>query len=216
MSRCQAIGVAILLSSIFVGTSLAADSPILGDAEAGELLVMGCAACHGTDGNSIAPTFPKLAGLGEKYLLKQMKNFRDGLRKAALMMGQVDNMSDQQLADIAAFYNSKTRTTGTTEPEHLAMGRKIYMAGIADRKVAACSGCHSPSGSGNGPAGFPALAGQHAEYIESQLKMFRLGYESDEGRINGGDSKIMRTIAFGLSDLEIVAVSSYVAGLRSQ
>jgi cytochrome c553 len=185
-----------------------------GDAGAGEALVASCTACHGADGNSLAPTFPKLAGLGERYLLKQMKDIRDGRRPVALMAGQVDNMTDQQLADIAAFYDGQTRTSGTTDPELLALGRKVYLAGIAERKVAACSGCHSPSGKGNGPGGFPGLAGQHADYIAQQLEMFRLGYEDESGRTNGGDSMIMRTIAFGLSDLEIKAVASYVSGLQ--
>ena len=88
------------------------------------------------------------------------------------------------------------------------------MSGIMERKVAACSGCHSPTGQGNGPGGFPALAGQHADYIAAQLKMFRKGYEDDSGRVNDGDSKIMRTTAFELSDLEIQAVASYAAGLK--
>jgi cytochrome c553 len=94
------------------------------------------------------------------------------------------------------------------------LGRKIYLAGVAERKVAACSGCHSPSGKGNGPGGYPGLAGQHADYVAQQLEMFRLGYEDESGRTNGGDSMIMRTIAFGLSDLEIKAVASYVSGLQ--
>ena len=98
--------------------------------------------------------------------------------------------------------------------ELVELGRKVYMSGIMERKVAACSGCHSPSGKGNGPAGFPGLAGQHADYIAAQLKMFRTGYESPEGRTNDGDSKIMRTTAFELSDLEIKAVASYASGLR--
>jgi cytochrome c553 len=117
-----------------------------GDAAAGEALVGSCAACHGADGNSLAPTFPKLAGLGERYLLKQMKDIRDGRRPVALMAGQVDNMTDQQLADIAAFYDAQDRTAGTTDPDLVKLGRKVYLAGIAERKVAACSGCHSPSG----------------------------------------------------------------------
>jgi len=83
-----------------------------------------------------------------------------------------------------------------------------------DRKVAACSGCHSPTGKGNGPAGFPGLAGQHADYIAAQLAMFRKGYDDATGRVNDGDSKIMRTTAFELSDLEIKAVASYVSGLK--
>ena len=187
---------------------------IKGDAAAGEGKAVTCGACHGADGNSAVPNFPKLAGLGEKYLLKQMKDIRDGRRPVAAMAGQVDNMTDQDLADIAAFYDAKERTSEMADEDLVALGRKVYMSGIMGRKVAACSGCHSPSGKGNGPAGFPGLAGQHADYIAAQLKMFRTGYESPEGRTNDGDSKIMRTTAFELSDLEIKAVASYASGLK--
>jgi len=130
------------------------------------------------------------------------------------MAGQVDNMSDQDLADIAAFYDQKARTSEMADEDLVAMGRSIYMSGIMDRKVAACSGCHSPTGKGNAPGGFPALAGQHADYIATQLTMFRKGYEDPAGRTNDGDSKIMRTTAFELSDLEIKAVASYASGLK--
>ena len=125
-----------------------------------------------------------------------------------------DGKSDQQLADIAAFYNSQPRSGSQTDPELLALGEKVYRAGIAERKVAACTACHSPTGKGNGPAGFPALGGQHAEYIEAQLRAYRQGYEDEAGRTNDGDTMIMRSTAFGLSDLEIKAVSSYIAGLH--
>ena len=185
-----------------------------GDAEAGQAKAATCVACHGVDGNSAVPTFPKLAGLGHKYLLKQMKDIRDGRRPVALMAGQVDNMSDQDLADIAAFYDAQPRTGGMADPDKVALGRKVYLAGIAERQVPACSGCHSPTGNGNGPAGYPSLAGQHAEYIAGQLKMFRKGYEDPAGRTNGGEAKIMRTTAFRMSDMEIEAVASYIAGLQ--
>ena len=185
-----------------------------GDAEAGQAKAATCVACHGVDGNSAVPTFPKLAGLGHKYLLKQMKDIRDGRRPVALMAGQVDNMSDQDLADIAAFYDAQPRTGGMADPNKVTLGRKVYLAGIAERQVPACSGCHSPTGNGNGPAGYPSLGGQHAEYIAGQLKMFRKGYEDPTGRTNGGEAKIMRTTAFRMSDMEIEAVASYIAGLQ--
>ena len=185
-----------------------------GDAEAGQAKAATCVACHGVDGNSAVPTFPKLAGLGHKYLLKQRKDIRDGRRPVALMAGQVDNMSDQDLADIAAFYDAQPRTGGMADPDKVALGRKVYLAGIAERQVPACSGCHSPTGNGNGPAGYPSLGGQHAEYIAAQLKMFRKGYEDPTGRTNGGEAKIMRTTAFRMSDMEIEAVASYIAGLQ--
>ena len=139
-----------------------------------------CLGCHGADGNSLVPSFPKLAGLGEKYLLKQMQDIRDGRRPVAVMAGQVDNMTDQDLADIAAFYNSQVRSGGQADPDKVALGRKVYLAGIAERQVPACAACHSPTGNGNGPAGYPSLGGQHAEYTVSQLKMFRKGLRGSD------------------------------------
>ena len=186
----------------------------VGDAAAGKDKAVTCSACHGADGNSAAPTFPKLAGQGQKYLLKQMRDIRDGARPVPTMVGQVDNMSDQDLADIAAFYESQPASGGQTDPDLLALGAQVYRSGVMERGVAACTACHSPTGKGNAPAGFPALAGQHAEYTAAQLRNYRKGYEDDTGRTNDGDSKIMRTTAFGLSDKEIDAVASYVAGLK--
>ncbi len=207
-------GCAVIAVSAALSAAVQAAGMIKGDAAAGEAKAVTCGACHGADGNSAAPTFPKLAGLGEKYLLKQMKDIRGGARSVPAMAGQVDNMSDQDLADIAAFYDSKARSSEVAKEELVELGRTIYMSGVMDRKVAACSGCHSPTGQGNAPGGFPALAGQHADYIAAQLKMFRKGYEDPAGRTNDGDSKIMRTTAFELSDLEIEAVASYASGLK--
>ena len=205
--------VLILAGSMLLGLSQVTAAQT-GDAANGKELSVTCSACHGADGNSAAPTFPKLAGLGEKYLLKQMKDIRDGARPVPTMAGQVDNMSDQQLADLAAFYDSQPRSGGQTNPDLVALGEKVYRAGVADRKVAACTACHSPNGKGNAPAGFPALAGQHADYIAAQLKAYRKGYEDEAGRTNDGDTMIMRTNAFGLSDKEIEAVASYASGLK--
>jgi cytochrome c553 len=206
--------VAFLLSLTFgwAATGLAADTHLTGDAAAGKSKSLVCGACHGADGNSTAP-FPKLAGQGEKYLLKQMQDIRDGQRSVPTMVGQLDGKSDQDLADIAAYYSSQTISVGQTNPELLALGAKIYRSGVAERNVAACIACHSPTGKGNAPAGFPALAGQHPQYIADQLRAYRKGYEDTSGRTNDADS-IMRTTAFGLSDNEIEAVSSYVAGLN--
>ena len=184
-----------------------------GDAAAGEAQTMVCAACHGADGNSAVPTFPKLAGQGQKYLYKQLQDIRDGARPVPTMVGQLDGKSNQDLADIAAYYAAQSRTGGQTDPELLALGEAVYRGGIPERDVAACTACHSPTGAGNAPAGFPALAGQHAEYIAAQLVAYRKGYEDETGRINDGDTRIMRITAFGLSDREIEAVSSYAAGL---
>lgn len=187
---------------------------LIGDPEAGKQKAVTCGACHGADGNSAVPSFPKLAGLGEKYLLQQTQYIRDGVRYVAAMAGQVDNMSDQDLADIAAYYTAMPRSIEKADPEKAELGETIYRAGIKERNVAACIACHGARGGGNGPAGFPALGGQHADYVASQLKAYRLGYESDEGRVTGGETMIMRSNAFGLTDIEIEALAAYVSGLN--
>ena len=183
-----------------------------GDAAAGQAKAAVCGGCHGMDGNSAVPNFPKLAGLGERYLLKQMKDIKAGDRKVPEMTGLLDALSEQDLADIAAYFNSQTRTEGVAPSKELAeKGRKIYLAGIKSKNIPACMACHSPTGQGNDPAGFPALAGQHAAYIAKQLKDFRSGE-----RANDGDTKMMRTTAYNLHDSEIEAVSAFIQGLRKQ
>lgn len=195
-----------------------APAAFAGDAAAGKDKSMACSACHGADGNSLAGAFPKLAGQGEKYLLKQLNDIKSGARPVPTMAGQLDNMSDEDMADIAAWYASQTITGGQADPDKVALGEKIYRAGNSTRGVAACTACHSPRGVGNAPAGFPALGGQHADYIADQLRRFRRGaeYTLEEDpnvRVNDGDSRIMRDVASGMSDREIDAVASYIAGL---
>ena len=202
------------LAIIFCLTMAWAQSGVAADAAAGKSNSVACSACHGADGNSMVPSFPKLAGQGEAYLIKQMQDIRDGARPVPTMAGQLDGKSDEDLADLAAYYASQAKSGGKTNADLLALGQKIYRGGVAERNVAACSACHSPTGQGNAPGGFPALAGQHAEYTATQLKMYRKGYEDESGRTNDGDARIMRTIAFGLSDKEIEAVASFIAGLK--
>ncbi|GAB3325276.1 c-type cytochrome [Haliea atlantica] len=207
----------LIFCGLLLGATQAATaaSPVpQGDAEAGKAMTTVCSACHGADGNSAAPNFPKLAGQGERYLFKQLMDIRDGARPIPTMAGQLDGKTDQQLADIAAYYAAQTMTGSQTDPDLVALGEKVYRAGVADRRVAACTACHSPTGQGNAPAGYPRLAGQHPEYIAAQLRAYRQGYEDPEGRTNDGDARIMRSNAFGLSDMEIEAVASYAAGLQ--
>jgi len=203
----------LALCAGWAGATLAAEVAPAGDAAAGKEKAAACSACHGADGNSVAP-FPKLAGQGAKYLYKQMVDIRSGARPVPTMAGQLDGSSNQDLADIAAFFAGQARSGSQTDPALLALGEKVYRAGVAERNVAACTACHSPTGQGNAPAGYPALAGQHAQYVADQLRAYRKGFEDAAGRTNDGDAKIMRTTAFGLSDAEIDAVASYVAGLK--
>jgi cytochrome c553 len=178
-----------------------------GNAEAGQGKAAVCGGCHGVDGNSMIPSFPKLAGQGELYLTKQLIDIRDGARSVPQMSGILTGRTDQDLADLAAYYSAQKVTIGATDPELLDLGRQIYRAGIAAKGVAACSACHSPTGAGNAQAAFPALSGQHADYVIAQLKAYRT-----ETRTNG-QAMMMQQVAALMSDKEIEAVASYVQGL---
>jgi cytochrome c553 len=190
-----------------------------GDAAAGKLKTASCAGCHGQDGNSAIASFPKIAGLGEKYLTAQLRHIKAGERVIVEMTGLLDYMSDQDLQDMAAYYNSKKiqisgakeiTLTGINDPAKvLEMGENLYRAGNLKTGVAACIACHSPSGKGNGPAGYPALGGQYAEYTEKQLLAYRNGE-----RNSGANAKIMQGVAMALSDKEIKALANYISGLN--
>ncbi|WP_237068082.1 c-type cytochrome [Microbulbifer guangxiensis] len=207
--------------ALALGLALAATSALAaeGDPNAGKAKAAQCAACHGADGNSIAPAFPKIAGQGEKYLFKQLMDVKTGEREIPQMIGQLDNFNEQDLRDIAAYYASQQMQVAGAQPlsvmlnsgenvDGLILGRDLFRAGNPQTGVPACMGCHSPTGVGNAPAGYPRLGGQYADYIETQLKAFRAGT-----RANDGETRVMRSVAKQLSDAEIKALSQYIAGL---
>ncbi|CAI8389337.1 MAG: c-type cytochrome [Gammaproteobacteria bacterium] len=196
-----------LIVCMMIGLGWMSFAYAAGDAASGQGKVAVCSGCHGADGNSMIPSFPKLAGQGEVYLVNQLKDIRDGARNVPQMMGILTGRTDQDLADMAAFYSTQKVTVGATNPDLLDLGRQIYRAGIAEKGVAACTACHSPTGAGNAQAGFPAVGGQHADYLISQLKAYRT-----ETRTNG-QAKLMQQVAALLSDKEIEAVASYMQGL---
>ena len=182
-----------------------------GDAKVGATKSASCGACHGADGNSMVPNFPKLAGQSEKYLVKQMVDIKNGSRQVVEMTGLMDGLSDQDISDISAYFASKTAQLSGSEDDkvQLALGQRIYRAGNHETGVSSCSGCHSPTGQGNYLAGYPTLAGQHPAYIVKQLKDFR-----NEIRTNDGETAVMRGVAAHMSDKEIEAVANFIAGLH--
>lgn len=206
------------MSKVFIGILLAMIASIASAEESasrGKQLTAVCTACHGEDGNSPAATFPSIAGQGEAYLLKQMRDMKekndDGnfIRNPGAMAGILDTVPDEDLVDLAAYYASQTPAGGAAKADLVALGEEIYRAGIKRKSITACSACHSPRGIGVDAAKFPALAGQWPEYTEAQLKAFRTGL-----RHNDGEARMMRSIAMDLSDEEIAAVASYIYGLR--
>ncbi len=199
-----------LLVSLVLSLGVAGSAHALqGDAAAGQGKVALCTACHGADGNSAMPNWPKLAGQGERYLLKQMTEIKEGARNVPEMTGMLTGMSEQDMADIAAYYSSQTLAGGAANPELAERGAAIYRGGDLATGLPACTGCHSPTGQGNAPAAYPHLAGQHAAYTVKQLTDFREG-----DRTNDGDAMIMQTIASRLSNKDIQAVAEYIQGLR--
>ncbi|SDU96832.1 c-type cytochrome [Pseudomonas sihuiensis] len=198
-----------VLVSLLLTLGLTGVAQAAGDAEAGQGKVAVCAACHGADGNSPAPNFPKLAGQGERYLLKQLHDIKSGARPVIEMTGMLDNLSDQDMADIAAYFASQKMSVGAADPKLVERGEALFRGGKLEEGMPACIGCHSPDGAGLAAAGFPHLGGQHAQYVAKQLTDFREG-----DRTNDGDAMIMRAIAAKLSNKDIEAVSSFIQGLH--
>jgi len=194
--------------------AVAAEPPFKADATKAQGIVnQVCAACHAADGNSLIPANPKLAGQIPEYLHKQLTNFKaSGGKKAErgspVMAGQVANLTPDDMRNLAAYFSGQTAKPGLAQSKDLvALGQKIYRGGIAAKGVAACASCHGPSGAGM-PSQYPRLSGQHAGYVEAQLKAFRSGDRGNDANAS------MRTVAGKLSDREIQAVADYVAGLR--
>ncbi|MBT8058443.1 MAG: cytochrome c4 [Gammaproteobacteria bacterium] len=181
-----------------------------GDAAAGQSKSAICAACHGVDGNSAVPNWPKLAGQHEQYLLRQLQLIKSGARPVPEMMAITPGLSDQDLMDLSAYFASQTINGGVADESKVPLGERIYRAGNADSGVPACMACHGPAGEGNPLAGYPALAGQHAVYTAKMLKGFRAGENWGE---DDASSAVMNGSAAELTDEEIDAVSSYLQGL---
>lgn len=167
-----------------------------------------CVACHGADGNSVITMNPKLAGQHPEYLTKQLKNFKSGERSNAVMSGMVANLTDEDMANLGAYFASQKANGGAAKTNGAgSLGEKLYRGGNTSLGVPACASCHGPTGSGI-PVLFPRLAGQHAEYTVNQLKAFRAGERANDG------ASMMRGIAAKLSDADIAAVSDYIQGLK--
>ena len=199
----------VLLGLSAVATANAAE----GNAEAGKSKTAMCAACHGADGNSLVPMYPKLAGQSASYLVKQLTEFKLGMTSAGkagrvdpVMGGMAMALSDQDIADVAAFYASQKITAGNGSDN--AIGKKLYLGGNAEMEVTACVACHGINGKGMPSAGFPALASQNAEYLKIQLEKFR------DGSRNNDLNAMMQGVAANLTDEEITALSQYMSSLK--
>lgn len=205
---------ALLLSGLLLATvtatTLASDAapasakPDLakGQAKSNEV----CMACHTNDGSRGSPANPILQGQHPDYIVKQLTEFKTDKRQNPIMKGFASTLSEQDMKNVAAFYGSKQAKPGFAKNKDLVtLGEKIYRGGLTDRHIAACAGCHGPSGAGI-PSQYPRLAGQHADYTEAQLNAFRSGARKNSAQMTG--------ITLEMTDKEIKAVADYIAGLR--
>jgi len=193
----------LLMSSLLMsaGSALAT-----GDAEAGKVKAAVCAACHGADGNSVVPTFPKLAGQHPSYIIKQLVELKAGGRKDPVMGPMALALTEQDQADLAAFFSSQKKKIESISGDYAA-GEKMYRGGIKEKGVAACMSCHGPDGAGNPTAKFPAIGGQHAPYVTKQLNDFKAGNRAND--LNG----MMRDVSANLTEKEMADVAKYISAL---
>ncbi len=193
-------GLAFGLNSAAQAADLAA-----GEATAGAV----CAACHMADGNSVVDMFPKLAGQHAQYLIKQLNDYKSGARQDPTMTGMAATLAtDEDVANVSAFFASQTPTVATADESKLALGEAIYRGGDTSKGLPACMGCHGPDGSGNPPARFPLLKGQHATYTLTQLKAFA------EGTRENDPNNMMQLVASKMSAAEMEAVANYIAQMQ--
>jgi cytochrome c553 len=202
--------VAFVALAGLTGLAWGQSAPAKPDAAKGQAIATQvCAACHGADGNSVAPANPRLAGQIPEYLVRQLAAFKENKeRKNPVMFAMASPLSPADMQNVAAHFAAQKAKDGTAKnKDTLAQGRKLYRAGDASRGLPACASCHGATGLGV-PVQYPRVAGQFAEYTEAQLKAFRAKERANDA--NG----MMRTIAQKLTDADIAAVSDYIAGLR--
>lgn len=165
-----------------------------------------CGGCHGVDGNSMVPEFPKLAGQQKVYLLREMMDYKEGRRQSEVMVPMITSLSEEDMAKLAAYYADQGPAAGKVgKPELLALGKRIYLEGNTKSGVPSCDGCHEENGEGSKK--FPRVAGQHVTYTLDQIAQYASGKRS-----NG--VKVMRTIAERLTKEEAEAVAEYMASLK--
>jgi len=201
---------AAITFSLLVATHSWADGLVNGSAEAGKDKAVSCGACHGADGNSVNPTWPSLAGQSATYIVDKLKAFKKGSRSNVLMNAQVLSLSDEDMADVAVYFSEQPAAPRAVADASLVdKGQAIYRGGNKEEGTPACMACHGPNGAGNPAASYPSLSGQYAIYTTAQLKAYASGERKSDGA-----TKVMRDIAKSLDDDDMVAVASYIQGLR--
>ena len=203
------IRIATILLLLAAGNAVA-ESLVDGSVDAGKNKSITCSACHGAEGNSVNPLWPNVAGQHAKYMLAQLNAFKTGTRNDPLMTSQAMLLSEEDMRNLAVYFESlPAAVNSVADRSTLAKGEALYRGGDSSKGVAACLACHGPTGRGNAAADYPALQGQHAAYTAKQLRDYASGARTSDGK-----TQVMRSIAARLSEEDIVALASYVQGLR--
>jgi len=195
-----------VLGSLLTVSAHAQDASV----DAGKTKSATCAACHGLDGNSVTPDWPSLAGQHTAYIVRQLKAFKAGERVNVTMKPFADMLTDQDMADIAAYFSAQKPVPKGADPALANLGQQIYRGGVPTRGIAACIACHGPSGDGNPLAAYPRISGQHSTYVARTLGEYASGTRRSDVDLN----QMMRNEASLLKDDEIKALASYVQGLN--
>jgi cytochrome c553 len=210
------LATALLIVGFSAGSSFAAD--IQGDSAAGSTKAAVCTACHGLNGNSVNPEWPVIAGQNANYVSDQIMRIKTGMRTGPLMQPMVKDLTEQDIADLAAFFSTQTPSGHEADPSYWKAGQRLYRSGDAARGIPACSSCHGPLGRGNPAAGYPALQAQYAVYTMKQLDSYASGtrYTKDAaGKSQAtANAPIMATIAARLTAEDRRNIASYIQGLR--
>jgi len=196
---------AVASLSLFMAVSANA-----GDAAAGKAKSAACGGCHGFDGNSPIPTYPKLAGQNEAYIAKQVKDFKANTdRQNPIMFGMVAALSDEDAADIGAYFQAQSvKDAAPFDADKAAVGRELYKGGDLQKGIPACQACHGPTGAGTAGIGFPQVGGQYVDYTLAQLKAFKNGSRKND------DKQLMRAIVEKMSEDDMAAVANYMASIK--
>lgn len=204
------VSIVALAGLTLAAFSAQGESLVEGSIEAGKAKSLTCNACHGAAGNSANAVWPNIAGQNAPYLETQLMAFKSGLRKNALMSSQAMLLSDEDMADLAVYFESLPGAVqSVADASLITRGEALYRGGNKEKGVSACLACHGPTGRGNPAAKYPMLKGQHAAYTALQLKAY-----ADGTRVGAGKVQIMHDIAKRLDEEDIEAVSSYVQGLK--
>jgi cytochrome c553 len=219
MMRAGWAGLALLATTLsYAADGAAPDSPFsTGKVQDGATKTAVCTGCHGPNGNSTNPDWPRLAGQSAVYISEQLHLFKTQVRANPVMMPMASTLSDQDMSDVAVYFEAQTPQGLEADPKNVKAGETLYKRGDKARNIPACVACHGPGGRGNLLAGYPALRAQHSAYVVKQLTDYASGARYSGAKNPAAPSKngaMMLTIAKRLTPEDMSAVASYVQGLR--